>query len=320
MKNLFIFLFIFCINSTVFSQNGKILERNTFNWQDDTDLSERLLEDGKLKPQYDYLNDVIIEKIAYESDGLKVIGYTARPKKTGKFPCIIYNRGGNKEFGKLNKYKAVFILARIASWDYTVAASQYRGNDGGEGKEEFGGEDVNDVLNLIPLFDNIKNTDTNKMGIYGWSRGGMMTYLALTKTNTFKAAVVGGALSDLRYWITSRNDTIESVYYDNIPNYSKNKSKAINERSAISQVENISKTTPILMLHGTADWRVAPQMAIDLSKEFIKQKTPHRLVLFEGGNHGLSEFRDEVNNMAKKWFDDYIKNDKPLPDLKPHGR
>jgi len=320
MKNTFFNILIVLISFVSIAQNGKIIDRQEFRWKDDDKLSKRLIENGVIKPKYNYLNDVVIEKITYESDGLKVVGYLARPKKKGNYPCIIYNRGGNKEFGKLNKFKAVFILARISSWGYTVAASQYRGNDGGEGKEEFGGKDVNDLLNLIPLFENVKNSDTSKMGIYGWSRGGMMTYLTLTKTNKFKAAVVGGALSDLRYWIKTRNDTIESVYYDNIPNYTKNKAAAINERSAINQVENISKTTPILMLHGTSDWRVVPEMAMDLSKEFIKQYVPHRLVLFEGGNHGLSEFNDEVDNMVKKWFDDYIKNDKTLPNLMPHGR
>ncbi len=317
-KILQLFIIFFTINS--FAQNGKIIDRQEYNWKNDTTITSIVFKDGKLKDKYNYLNNITIEKITYQSDGLKVKGYLVQPNKTDKYPCIVYNRGGNKEFGKLSSKKAVFILARVASWGYVVAASQYRGNDGGEGKEEFGGKDVNDVLNLIPLFDNLKNTDTTKMGIYGWSRGGMMTYLTLTKTNRFKAAVVGGGLSDLRSWINTRKDTIESVYYQNIPNYAQNKSKAINERSAIYQVENISKTTPVLMVHGTADWRVVPEMALDLSKAFIKNKVPHRLVLFEGGNHGLSEFNTEVDNLTKQWFDDYLKNDKKLPDLNPHGR
>jgi len=319
MKFLLKFLILF-ISLNLFAQNGKIIDKQIVDWKNDPEIIAIVLENGKLKPNYTYLNDITIEKITYESDKLKVRGYLATPKSNGNYPCIIYNRGGNKEFGKLTPKKAVFILARVASWGYVVAASQYRGNDGGEGKEEFGGKDVNDVLHLIPLFEDIKNTNTSKMGIYGWSRGGMMTYLALTKTNKFKAAVIGGGLSDLHNWIDTRKDTIESVYYNNIPNYAQNRSQAINDRSAIFQVENISKTTPILMLHGTSDWRVVPEMALDLSKEFIKNKVPHRLVLFEGGNHGLREFRKEVDDMTKKWFNDYLKNDKKLPDLNPHGR
>ena len=319
MKNILIIIVLF-VGCNLNAQNGKIIDRQEYDWKKDITIANIVFKDGKLQERFQYLNGVTIEKITYESDGLKVKGYLVEPKGKEKYPCVIYNRGGNKEFGKLSPKKAVFILARIASWGYVVAASQYRGNDGGEGKEEFGGKDVNDVLNLIPLFDNLKTTDTSKMGIYGWSRGGMMTYLALTKTNKFKAAIVGGGLSDLRLWVRTRKDTIESVYYKNIPNYTENKSEAINKRSAISQVENISKTTPILMVHGTADWRVVPEMALDLSKAFISNKIPHRLVLFEGGNHGLTEFRVEVDALVKQWLDDYLKKDKKHPDLNPHGR
>ena len=319
MKKLKIVSLLFLISYALHAQNGKIINKETLQWQKDSTF-QKLFKKETLKPKYTYLNTVSIEKITYISDGLKVKGYLVQPKKKGNYPCIIYNRGGNKEFRKLTSRKAVFILAKIASWGYTVAASQYRGNDGGEGKEEFGGADINDVLNLIPLFKNVQYTDTTKMGIYGWSRGGMMTYLTLAKTNKFKAAMVGGALSDLRYWIETRKDTIESVYYKNIPKYTQNKSKALNDRSAINQVETISKTTPILMVHGTADWRVVPEMALDLSKAFLKQKIPHKLVLFEGGNHGLTEFREEVDALAKQWFDTYLKNEKPLPNLEPHGK
>lgn len=312
-------IFILFLSLNLFSQNGKIIEREQLDWKNDSLISSIVFEKGILKGKYSFLDNVNIEKITYMSDGLRVKGYLANPKNKGNYPCIIYNRGGNKEFGKLTPKKAVFILAKVASWGYVVAGSQYRGNDGGEGKEEFGGEDVNDVLNLLPLFNAIKNADTSKMGIYGWSRGGMMTYLTLTKTNKFKAAVVGGGVSDLRMVMETRKDTFETVFIENIPNYLKNKAKSLNNRSAINQVENISKTTPILMLHGTADWRVVPEMALDLSKAFIKNKIPHRLVLLEGGNHGLTEFKGEVNAMVKEWFDAYLKKDKKLPNLELHG-
>lgn len=70
-------------------------------------------------------------------------------------------------------------MGKMASWGYVVVASQYRGNDGGEGIEQFGGDDVNDVLNLIPVLNQLPKADTSRVGIEGGSRGGMMTYLAM---------------------------------------------------------------------------------------------------------------------------------------------
>ena len=324
MKYLISSFFLFLLGNTLLAQNGNIVAREKVDIFQNTELANRIStttnELRHLNPNYTYLDSVELEQITYISDGLKVKGYLATPKFGKIHPCVIYNRGGNRNFGALNEYKAVFILAKVASWGYVVAGSQYRGNMGGEGQEEFGGSDVNDVLNLVPLFENIENADTSKIALYGWSRGGMMTYLSLARTCKFKAAIVGAGVTDLWAWMETRHDTIETVFANNIPDYATNTKAVLNARSAIQQVAEICKTTPILMLHGTADWRVVPDMALDLSKAFIKEKVPHRLVLFEGGDHGLREFRVEVDAMVKDWLDKYLKNEKALPHLKPHGR
>ena len=42
-------------------------------------------------------------KIRYLSDGLEVVGFILKPKdEDQKFPVMIYNRGGNREFGKID--------------------------------------------------------------------------------------------------------------------------------------------------------------------------------------------------------------------------
>ena len=146
-----------------------------------------------------------------------------------------------------------------------------------------------------------------------------MTYLALMQTDRFKAAVVGGGLTDLMMMKETRPE-MEEVFLDLIPAYLENKEKSLGERSAITQVERICKTTPILILHGTSDWRVVPRMAIDFSEKLLQHKIPYRLVLFEGGDHGILEYREEVDKMVVEWFDRYVKNGEPLPDLVPHGK
>jgi hypothetical protein len=45
-----------------------------------------------------------------------------------------------------------------------------------------------------------------------------------------------------------------------------------------------------------------------------------RLVCFEGGDHLLTEHNDEVSRLAKDWLDRYVRDRKPWPSLKPHGR
>jgi len=72
----------------------------------------------------------------------------AKPKETGNYPCVIYNRGGNRDFGGLLVAHGAITLGKLAKEGYVVIASQYRGNGGSEGQEEFGGKDVNDLFIL----------------------------------------------------------------------------------------------------------------------------------------------------------------------------
>lgn len=262
-------------------------------------------------------DDVETYSITYLSDGLKVKGFVFKPKREGEFPCIIYNRGGNQEFGALtSRNKRLLFLAKKG---YVVIASQYRGNGGSEGEEEFGGKDVNDVVILTEVLKDIDGADIDRIGMYGWSREGMMTYIALTKTDKIKVAVIGGGVADSFTTISNR-PSMETVYEELIPNYKENKEEELTKRSAVKWANKFSKNTPILILHGNADWRVKPEQSLKLALEFEKNRIPYRLIIFEGGDHGVTEHSREVNWQVTNWFNRYLKNGEPLPNMKYHGR
>lgn len=189
---------------------------------------------------------------------MQINGLLAKPKISGSYPCIIYNRGGNRELGTLGAYHGAKNLGKIAKEGYVVIASQYRGNGGNEGLEEFVGKDVYDVLILKEVLKEIESTDTDRIGMYGWSRGGMKTFIALTKTDKIIAAVVGGTVSDNFKLIEDRPEMETDVLAELIPNYKEQKEKELNKRSAIKWVDKFPKKVPILMFNGNADWRVKP--------------------------------------------------------------
>ncbi len=188
-----------------------------------------------------------------------------------------------------------------------------------KGKEEFGGKEVNDVLNLIPFLSNIDKADTSRIGMYGWSRGGMMTYRALTETNRIKGAVVGSGMAD-GFINTKKRPEMDSVFTDIIPAMRQNRDSVLQTRSATFWADKICKTTPLLIMHGTADWRVTPEEALKLVGKLYESKHPIRFELFEGGQHSLIEYREEVNRISKDFLDYYVRDGKPLPDLEPHGK
>ena len=321
MKYLKLF-FITILFSNCQAQTEKLLtsERLISDWSK-YPIYSNLVKEGtnEWNENYKYLDSIDVFGITYLSDGLKVNGIMARPKKAGNYPCIIYNRGGNRDAGALKVAHGAIRLGYIAKEGYVVIASQYRGNAGSEGQEEFGGKDVNDILILTEVLEEVKSADTNKIGMYGWSRGGMMTYIALTKTDKIKAAVVGGAVSDSYETIKDRPSMEESVYAELIPNYAENKEVELDKRSAVKWAEKFSKKVPILMLHGNADWRVKPEQSLKLALEFEKHRIPYRLIMFEGGDHGISEHRSEVNKQVLNWFDRFLKNNESTPIMNYHG-
>lgn len=301
--------------SAAFPQNGKLVDA-TLVTLDEHALKRLEVVEPSIR---ELLREVEIKSITYLSDGLKVKGYLAVPKKGERLPSVIFNRGGNRSFGALNDTMAANLLGKMAHWGYVVVASQYRGNSGGEGQEEFGGAEVNDILNLVPLLESLPQADGSRIGMYGWSRGGMMTYLALTKTDRVAAAIVGAGMADSFDTITRRPDMAQ-VYAELVPNYLTDKETALTARSAIYWPEKLHKTTPILLLHGSSDWRVHPTQALRMAAALYETKHPFRLVFLEGGDHGLSEHREEVNRLVKNWLDRYVRDRKPWPSLEPHGR
>jgi dipeptidyl aminopeptidase/acylaminoacyl peptidase len=323
MKIIHLFLMLLLFNNVKAQQPKLIVQKELISNYKSYPIYPRLVEQNNSnltwKPEFNYIDSIEIYAITYLSDGLKVKGLMVKPKHKGKYPAIIYNRGGNRNFGSLTVATGLLTLGLIAKDGYVVVASQYRGNAGGEGVEEFGGKEVNDILNLTDVLKEIEEADTDNIGMYGWSRGGMMTYIALTKTNKIKAAAVGGALSNLYSNIQDRPEMESGVIAELIPHYHTNKEKELEKRSAIKWANKFPKNVPILMLHGTADWRVKPEQSLNLALEFEKYRVPYRLIMFEGGDHGISEHRKEVNEQVLKWFNKYLKNNEPLPNMEYHG-
>ena len=118
----------------------------------------------------------------------------------------------------------------------------------------------------------------------------------------------------------SQRPDMEDVFAELVPDYHKNKTAALEARSAVRWPEKLYKQTPILILHGTADWRVNPIQSIRMAKALYEAKHPFRLVLLEGGDHALSEHAEEVNRLRKDWLDRYVRDRRPWPSLEPHGQ
>ena len=270
-----------------------------------TDFTQRLLTRDELAARQAYGGSEC-QCIKYLSDGLKVVGFVWKPKATAgkRLPLIIFNRGGNREFSKLTPW------TKFAFYDYivngfVVIGSQYRGNDGGEGTEEFGGADVRDVLNLIPLARSLGYVDMNNVFMLGVSRGGMMTLLALKNSVPVNAAAMQGGLADLVSQKDQRRDMLD-VFKELIPDFGKRGDEALRDRSAVYWPAAIN--VPLLVLQGGADWRVDPKSnGLALAQKLQEAGKTYELIVYAADDHGLTLNIADADRRVIAWFKRYMK-------------
>jgi dipeptidyl aminopeptidase/acylaminoacyl peptidase len=262
----------------------------------------KIIQQKQIKNESEYSDKVNCYQIQYKSDDLDVVGFVLIPQSAGsKFPVLIFNRGGNRETAKISRLNALKYLFYLSSEGYVVLASQYRGSDGGQGNDEFGGEDVNDVLNLIPLAKSLPFADSNKIVMLGFFRGGMMTYLAIKEGAPIKAAAVVGGVSDLIQWEIDRPAVGEKILKPlikpaSVENYKK--------RSAFYWPEKIN--VPVLIIHGERDLNVSPNQAENFAIKLEKAGKIHKLAIFQRDDQWVSIHRKERNHLIFDWFRKYL--------------
>ena len=235
----------------------------------------------------------------YNSGSNKVKGYLSYPKNISrKLPVIIWNRGGNDKSGRLDDFLAAGMLGEIASWGYIVFASQYRDND------EFGGKDLYDVLNLINEAKLFEFSDGNRIGMEGWSRGGMMSYLALSKTNDVNTCIIIAGLADLIY-NEKYNKKLGLEYKKHFGTDDKNEFvKKMKDRSAKYWPDKISENTSILFIHGTDDDKISVEDSKIMYEKLseLNKNTKYDLKIINGGDHFLKNKKKEVALLRRSWF------------------
>ena len=246
----------------------------------------------------EYAGKCSVYSICYKSDDCRVMGYIALPQDmTAPLPCLIFNRGGNRDFGFLRPGA----LCRFAERGYVCLGSQYRGNQGGTGREDFGGRDVDDVIKLIDI--GLALPFTIKDGVYmaGHSRGGMMTYRACSIDSRIKAAAVGAGLADCFIMYETREQSMKDVFHELVGGGPEEKRQEFIERSATYWPEKI--IPPMLICQGTDDWRVVPEQSIKLYKALTAAGKECRLIKYAGADHSLAG-TTYISDVCR-WFDQH---------------
>ena len=94
---------------------------------------------------------------------------------------------------------------------FVVVAPLYRGSLGAEGKDELGGGDLLDLMNVTKLLAHLPYADTRNVFLYGESRGGVMTFMAIRDGFPANAAATFGAFTDMDAYVRSAGPQLEAL-------------------------------------------------------------------------------------------------------------
>lgn len=277
--------------------------QNTFNKTEYTDRFE-LNKYEKMKSIHKHLDSIEIKNITYSSfDSLKIKGYLISPtNESKKYPVILFNRGGNGNFGMVSDQFILMFLSKIASKGYIVIGSQLRGSDGSDGIDEFGGKDIEDVFTILNIAKTLNKADTTKIFQIGWSRGGITNFHLLKKTDAIKGTVNIAGPSNL---LNTRRKIMYKVYANRIRNYEKDSLFYTNKVSPIFQIDSIlNKKTRFLLIHGTSDKSVDYYDSIEIKTKLEENNYSTKMITIDKGEHGLFEQLNEVIIIITEWIEE----------------
>ena len=271
-------------------------------------------EEARTQKEFDLL------EITYASDGLPVRGLLIKPKKpgTGKWPVIIFNRGGNGDLGRITDSGQpccrvntscldVADLYQFAKAGFVVIASDYRYQGVTAKRDEWGGVEVDDVLNLVSALKLLDYVDPERLYMLGLSRGGTETYLAIKRGVPIKAAAVIGGVTDVKAWVDTRpemgivdgNEYIDG--FANIwPDYEHRAEQQYRARSAVYWADQIN--VPVLILHSRTDRLVPVTQALRMAQALQENGKVYSLHIYDRDGHPLPQNRGDRDRMIVDWF------------------
>ncbi|RUR14211.1 S9 family peptidase [Legionella sp. km772] len=242
----------------------------------------------------------------YLSDGHEVAGYFSYLTNQKQSPILIFLRGGNKFFGLMRPNNRFSFLK-----GYNVVGTLYRGNIY-KGKDEFGGEDVHDVENLLKFIPRLEDFSNVKLQapftMMGVSRGALEMFLSLQQSKYVqqlvnKAISVSGNV-DLQVTMQQRPDMkyLFKQFFKNSPHTTFE--DWVKSRNPVNNLTNIPKTLKVLIVYGTADDRVSLQEQLNLKQALAKENIHSRFVTINGADHGFENHFNEFEKTALQFMDE----------------
>jgi len=258
------------------------------------------------------LGEVEVVRWKSSADGMEISGLLTKPVgySGGKVPFLLNPHGGPTGVSLL----ALNFSAQVmAANGYLVLQPNFRGSVGrGEkferaNQKDWGNGDYKDDMSGVDFVVKQGWADPERLGAFGWSYGGYMTFWIDTQTDRFKAISPGAGLPDL-YSMYSQSDIHHymAFYFDNKAPW--DNFQEYWAHSPMKYVGNVK--TPTMILHGQSDTRVPIPQSEEFYQALYERHVPVEYVTYPRENHGFTEPRHQVDRQQRYlvFFGKYLKN------------
>jgi len=248
-----------------------------------------------MKPYPSPNENVRIDEITYVSEGLRVKGLLARPVFNTALSAMLYLRGGLQSIGMVRPGR----IAQFAQQGFVVFAPYYRGNRGGEGRDEFAGSDRMDAINGVDVLKQFCHCD--QVHVYGFSRGGLMALWTAIYRKDIASVVIWAGVSDATATYWERVDMRRGL--KRIIGGTPNKVPELyNARTPLFSIKQVH--APVLVVHGTDDQHVNISHAYKLEKALKEMNKSVETWIAEGLSH---HYPPSLNRQTVKQICNWMK-------------
>lgn len=211
-------------------------------------------------------------------------------------PALIYCRGG---IGKVGSVKMHW-MEQFARYGYVIFAPSYRGNEGGEGYDQFGGEDKEDVLSAFRLLQSLPFVNSEQISVMGFSRGAINATLAAVEETQVHRLILWSGVSDLAQTYEERVD-LRRMLKRVLGGSPMKIPDAYHQRSPLYIANRI--LCPVLIIHGTQDIQVDIRHGINMYKKLKELGKMAEFHCYQGyGHHFPPQIHHEAIDQMFAWI------------------
>ena len=228
-----------------------------------------------------------------------------------KYPVLFCNYGGPGSQQVANRFGAVNFWHQLLAQRGFIVVSVDNTGTGYRGEEfkkktylQLGKFEIEDQIDAAKYIGRMPFVDKNNIGHWGWSYGGFMSSLAITKgADVFSAAVAVAPVTNWRFY--------DNIYTERYMRTPQENPKGYDDNSPINHTDKIKGK--YLIIHGTADDNVHFQNATQMITALVKSNIDFESAYYPNKNHGISGGIDNTSfhlwSKMTKWIMENLGNE-----------